>query len=488
MEMVHIKSKLQIAIYAIFMSLILAVSSIAFAEDGTKKAKNNNKSADYYYKQFGDVFERIEKDYIQEADYQEMTNEAINGMLHSLDPYSGYFTEEDMEFFLEHTDGEFGGIGVEIMYDSGAIKVISPIDDLPAYRAGIKSGDYIVGIDGHLVSTLGFNKSVRKMRGEPGTKLSLLVVKEHDNKTEEIELKREIVKIDPVKFEIEQDDFGTVGYIRIAAFNKHTFPELKKAIAELEKKSKVNNKALKGLILDVRDNPGGLVDQAVLICEYFINHGVVVSTKGRNKSSEQIFSASRFSPKAPKIPMVVLINGGSASASEIVAGALQDHKRAIILGTTSFGKGLVQTFTPISSKAAVKLTTAKYYLPNGRSINAKGVIPDVFIENAKVEYGDKKEEKEKVFSSSSIKEYLKKYNTEDSLEKGVAAKGEEEDDEEDLKAKAKAKGSSIAKMSKKNDRPMSEKYKKDYQYARAYDLMRGLIISKIEESEEKADE
>ena len=426
-------------------------ASVTLAEE-EKKKEVNNQPPPYYCKQFQEVLQRVGKDYMGEVDYQKMTDEAINGMLLSLDPYSGYFVDEDLEFFIDQTDGEFGGIGVEIIPDQGAIKVISPIDDLPAYKAGIKAGDYIVGVNGQLVSTLGYNKAVREMRGEPGTKLNLLVVKEDGNQTTEIDLVREIVKIKPIKSDLELDDYGGIGYIRIVTFNNQTISELKKTVKDLSKKAQLEKKELKGLILDVRNNPGGLLEQAIAVCEYFLDHGIIVSTKGKKDEENVVISAGRFVEKAPQVPMVVLINSGSASASEIVAGALQDHNRAIIIGTTSFGKGLVQTFTQINKRAAVKFTTAKYFTPNGRSINGKGIEPDIFIENAKVEYVEK-EKKGSAFNESSIKSYLKKYNNEDKVD-------------------SKAGGT----PEKIEDHKMSEKYKKDYQYARAYDLIRGLII------------
>ncbi len=426
------------------LALFLSFSVPVFAKEEKEKQHPNS----YYFRQFQDVFQRIEKTYIQDPKRQEMTNEAINGMLRSLDPYSGYFADDDFDFFVNQTDGEFGGIGVEIIPDSGAIKVITPIDDLPAYEAGIRAGDYIVGVNGQLVSTMGFNKAVQEMRGEPGTKLNLLVAKEEENKTEEVELEREIVKIKPVKYEIEEEEYGGVGYVRIVAFNHQTSPDLKKAIADIENKLKKKKKALKGIILDVRSNPGGLFDEAIAVCEYFIDHGIIVSVKGRDSKDDSVTSAGRFVAKAPKVPLVVLINSGSASAAEIVAGALQDHKRAVIVGTTSYGKGLVQVFTQIGKRKAVKLTTAKYYTPSGRSINAKGIEPDIYIENAKVEFSEK-DGKEKSFTSSSIKSYLKKYNNDEKTEE----------------------------VSDVKEHKMSKKYKDDYQYARAYDLIRGLIIN-----------
>lgn len=435
----------------IVLVIALLVNSVSFALE-QKDAVNDNNPDSYYFKQFQDVFQRIQKDYIQTPNRQEMTDEAINGMLRSLDPYSSYFTDEDLEFFITQTDGEFGGIGVEIVFDSGAVKVISPIDDLPAYKAGIKAGDYIIGVNGQLVSNIGFNKAVKEMRGEPGSKLSLLVVKEDENTTKEIELKREIVKIKPIKYEIEEDIFGGVAYVRLVTFNNQTTNDLKKAVTDIIAKLKTKNKQLKGVILDMRNNPGGLFEQAVSVCEYFIDHGTIVSVKARDSKDNAVISSGRYTQKAPNVPLVVLINSGSASASEIVAGALQDHKRAIIVGTTSFGKGLVQTFTQISKRAAVKLTTAKYYTPSGRSINGKGIDPDLYIEDAKVEFADRKD-KEKSFTSSSVKEYLKKYNNEDKVDE------KQKTDET------------------KTTFTMSKRYKEDYQYARAYDLIKGLCVN-----------
>lgn len=440
---------MQISIFAINNSAIAKENNV----EKKKEQKAEQKPNSYYFRQFQDVFQRIEKTYIKDPDRQEMTNEAINGMLRSLDPYSSYFTDEDFDFFVNQTDGEFGGIGVEIIPDSGAIKVITPIDDLPAYKAGIKAGDYIVGVNGQLVSNMGFNKAVQEMRGEPGSKLNLLVVKEEENKTEEVELKREIVKIKPIKYEIEEEDNSGIGYVRVVAFNHNTTSELKKAIAEIQKKLKKQEKSLNGIILDLRSNPGGLLDEANAVSEYFIDHGVIVSVKGRDESEDKVTSAGRFVEKAPNVPIVVLINSGTASAAEIVAGALQDHNRAVLVGTTSYGKGLVQLFTQIGERRAVKLTIAKYYTPSGRSINAKGIVPDVYIENAKVEFAEDNEEEKKSFTSSSIKSYLEKYNNEET---------ESKKDEDDSEVKPPK---------------MSKKYKEDYQYARAYDLIRGLIIN-----------
>lgn len=432
----------------IIISQILTASYFAYAED-----KQNQQQPDsYYLKQFQEVFEKAKYDYIKHPDRQKMTDAAINGMLESLDPYSGYYTDDDLEFFLTHTEGEFGGIGIEMIFDNGVIKVVTPIDDLPAYEAGIRAGDLIIGVNGKLVSTLGFTKAAKEMRGKPGTKLNLLVVKENSNTTKEIEMTRKIVKLKPVKADFEEDDAGAIAYLRISVFNNLTLSELKKSVEKIQNQLKAKNKNIDGIILDLRNNPGGTLDQAVAVGEYFIEQGVIVSIKGRDSKNATTLSAGRFVKKAPKVPLVVLINGGSASSAEIVAGALQDHKRGVVIGTTSFGKGIVQTFTQINDRAATKITTAKYYTPSGRSINAKGITPDIYIKNEKVDYIDP-ETNDKHFTSATVKSYLEKYN--------------DEKTESDLEDKEK----------ENNSAKLSEKYKEDYQYARAFDLVRGLIIN-----------
>jgi len=481
----------------ILLSYLLICISVAFAEE--EKVKNTL-SDPVYLKQFQEVFERIDRDYVQEPEKQKMTDEAINGMLNSLDPHSSYFTDDDLEDFLNQTKGEFGGIGVEVMYENGAIKIISPIDDLPAYNAGIRAGDYIVGVNDEFVSTLGFNKSIKLMRGEPGTKVKLLVINDEASAPKTIELVRELVTIKPVKSQLEKND---IAYIRISTFNEHTILELKKSMKTLQQESKDN---LKGIILDLRNNGGGLLDQAVAVSEYFIDSGVIVSTKGRTNNSNAIFTSNKYSEKAPNVPIIVLINSGSASASEIVAGALKDHKRGIILGTKSFGKGSVQSFTQISPRAAVKLTTAKYYTPNDHSIQAEGIEPDVVIEMAKVEYPEKKGV-EKRFSESSLRNYLKNENDttpkNDSIaekvtkNKDVGTTSKEKNQVKNQEAtnvksteKDKSKDKDNKDKSKDKDNikdvdQLSDRYKQDFQYARAFDLMTALILINTKDSEVK---
>ncbi|MCZ6902278.1 MAG: S41 family peptidase [Rickettsia endosymbiont of Ixodes persulcatus] len=438
----------------LIITLFFIINSIcAFAE--AEKEPENKISNQEAYKQFQDIFERIEKDYVQIPDRQKMIDEAINGMLNSLDPHSSYYTDEDLEDIFTFTKGEFGGIGVEIMYDSGVIKIISPIDDLPAFKAGLKGGDYIVGVNDELVSTLGPNKAIKEMRGTPGTKVKLLIIKEEEAKPQEIELTREIVKIKPIKAHLEKNN---IAYVRITTFNESTISELKAAVKKLKTESKDD---LKGIILDLRNNAGGILDQAIAVSDYFIDSGVIVTTKGRTASSNSETKANEFSLKAPKVPMIVLINGNSASASEIVAGALQDHKRAIILGTKSFGKGSVQALTQINSRAAVKLTISKYYTPSGRSIQAEGIEPDIIIELAKVEYPEMKKI-DKRFSESSLKNYLKNDN---------------EKNKDNSSKNKDSKKATKAKNNKQEENELSELYKKDYQFARAYDVITGLIIN-----------
>lgn len=419
-----------------------------------------------YYKQFKDAFDRVNRDYVQVPDSQKMTDAAINGMLMSLDPHSSYLTDEDLEDFENQIEGEFGGIGVEVTFENGAIKVISPIDDLPAYKAGIKAGDYIIGVNGDFIHTIGFNKAVREMRGNPGTKVKLLVVKDEENKPKEVELTREIVKIKPVKTSLENEG---IAYVRISTFNKHTFDELKIAFKKLKNEAKTG---IKGIILDIRNNPGGPLKQAAMVSEYFIDSGVIVTTKGRRGVDDSVWTSSKFVEKAPEVPMIVIINGGSASASEIVAGALQYHRRALIVGTKSFGKGSVQTYERISPRAGMKLTTAKYYTPSGRSIQAEGIEPDMIIEPAKVEYSDQKFE-EKRFSEASLKNYLKNDDKKELATENIWNK-----DNKAIAGADKESQKNNKNTQEEKKRP-SELYLKDYQFARAYDLIRGLILSKL---------
>ena len=436
--------------------------------------------------QFAEILYIVDKFYVQDVkNKQEFVDSSINGALSALDPHSSYITDDDLKDFYEHTKGEFGGIGVEVMYDNNAIKVISPIEDLPAQKVGINPGDYIVAVDGEQVSNIGFNKSIKKMRGDANTKVKLLVVREGEIKPIEFELTREIVKIKPVKYNMDEN----IAYIRITQFNELVTKELKNAMNTLKAKN-----SIEGIILDLRNNPGGLLDQAVGVSDYFINEGQIVSTKGRIKASNAEFNANSKVEKAPQTPLVVIINSGSASASEIVSGAIQDHRRGIVLGTKSFGKGSVQTVMNLSNRAALKLTTAKYYTPSGKSIQAEGITPDIFVEQIKIDYSENNAQDSELLQNkeSSLRNYLqneqKLKENKDSKDNKENASSEKKNVNNDT---IPNKDSSQNKNDKnktetskdegdklvKNERKISDKYRTDYQYARSFDLIKGLILS-----------
>ena len=325
---------------------------------------------------FGDVFEKIRTDYVEKPDEAKLVEAAINGMLTSLDPHSSYMDAKAYRDMQVQTRGEFGGLGIEVSQDDGNIKVVTPIDDTPASKAGIQAGDLIVAIDGDAVSGMTLNQAVDKMRGVVGTPVTLKIVRGKDKDGTDYKLNRANITIKSVKFE----EKGDVGYVRISQFNEQTFDGLKQAMAKFS--ADIPNDKFKGYIVDLRNNPGGLLDQSIEVSNAFIDHGEIVSTRGRNADETQRYNARPGYDLSHGKPLVVLINGGSASASEIVAGALQDHKRATIVGTRSFGKGSVQTIIPLGQNGALRLTTARYYTPSGRSIQAKGIEPeDVVLED-----------------------------------------------------------------------------------------------------------
>ena len=325
---------------------------------------------------FGDVFERVRADYVEKPDDTKLIQTAINGMLSGLDPHSSYMDPGGFREMQVDTKGEFGGLGIEVTMEDGLIKVVAPIDDTPAAKAGILAGDVITKLDNEPVQGLTLSQAVSKMRGAINSQIKLTIVRKGQEKPLEVTLTRETIRVRSVRFRGEGDD---VGYIRITQFNEKTTEGLKHAISELSKQ--VPPEKLKGYILDLRNNPGGLLDQAIGVSNVFIERGEIVSTRGRNPDESQRFyaNASRGDLTKSK-PLIVLINGGSASASEIVAGALQDHKRATVLGTRTFGKGSVQTIIPLGpGKGALRLTTARYFTPSGRSIQAKGITPDIQV-------------------------------------------------------------------------------------------------------------
>jgi len=326
---------------------------------------------------FSEVLEKIQKEYVDDVNQSEVMDSAINGVLQSLDPYSAYMNPEVFEESRTETSGEFGGLGIEVSMESGVVKVIAPIDDTPAAKAGIKSGDYIVKIDGDQVQGKTLMEAVNLMRGPVGAPIELTVRRKGLRKAKIFKIVREIIEVKSVKAKVVDEK---IGYLRLRAFNENSSNQLKKKISEINK-----NKKLVGYILDLRNNPGGLLSQAITISDFFLNDGEIVSTKGRKKRENRKFFADK-GDKINGMPLIVLINNGSASASEIVAGALQDHKRAILLGETTFGKGSVQAIIPLKNRGAIRLTTSKYYLPSGKSISDVGVMPDIEVEETGEEF------------------------------------------------------------------------------------------------------
>jgi len=326
-----------------------------------------------------EVFDRIKKDYVEKVSDKELMDSAIRGMLAGLDPHSSYLDEDGYKELQVSTSGEFGGLGIEVGMEDGFVKVISPIDDTPASRAGILAGDLIVRLDSKTVKGMTLHQAVNIMRGKIGTDITLTVVREGADKPLEIVITRDTIKVRSVRQKTLEAGYG---YIRISQFQQHTGENLESAIEKLKKESKGK---LSGIVLDLRNNPGGVLHAAVDVSDAFLDSGLVVYTKGRVVDSEQKYETTPKTLVSNKVPLVVLVNGGSASASEIVAGALQDHKRAMILGTKTFGKGSVQTIWPLSNKGtALKLTTARYYTPSGRSIQADGITPDIVLKRLKV--------------------------------------------------------------------------------------------------------
>ena len=385
---------------------------------------------DYNYLKFlGETIEKIKSDYVDDVKNKELVESAINGMLSSLDPHSSFLNADSLKQMKIQTKGEFGGLGIEVTMENGFVKVISPIDDTPAYKAGIKAGDYITHLDGKSVIGLNLNEAVDKMRGPAGTKLKVTIGRSNQEAFN-VTIKRDIIKISSVKSKLEED----VGYIRITTFSEQTSKATKDAIKEFKKE-----KNLRGYVLDLRNNPGGLLDQAVSVSDLFLEKGEIVSTRGKNSKNPEMYKAKSGDIIDGK-PLVVIINGGSASASEIVAGALQDHKRAILLGTRSFGKGSVQTIIPVKPYGALRMTTAKYFTPSGRSIQKTGIEPDIVVEERELKKADNKKISR----------------------------------EEDLKGALKNPSNKDKKEEKENKEKSDEI--EDFQLSRALDLVRGISL------------
>jgi carboxyl-terminal processing protease len=439
--------KIAIAIVSVF-----AISACANAAPSDKKEdkKIEHLTDDQIYdmmKKFAEVFEIVREDYVEEIDEKKVLESAMNGMLSSLDPHSTYMPADEMKDFKEKSNGEFGGLGIQITSDKGAIRVISPIDDTPADKAGIKAGDFITHINGEQVSGLTLTEAVKKMKGKPGTKVKLTII-QSGKEPRTITLKRAIIKVDSVKSEMKDD----VAYIRITEFGSKTVKELQKAIKELNKKDPI------GFVVDVRNNPGGYLDAAIRVSDAFLDSGEIVSTRGRDKENiDRSFAKSGDLTNGK--PIVVLINHGSASASEIVAGALQDNKRALVMGTKSFGKGSVQQQIPMGDGTAIHLTIARYYTPSGTSIQAKGITPDVEVLQSKVEPLEKKRD---IFSEATLIGALDKDN---------AKKSDDKDDKDSDDADK-------IEIGKKND----------YQLTRGLDMVRAMAKMGIKPEEAAAQE
>ncbi len=363
------------------LGVFIATSASVFAEREQPVTTENKENVTIPYAElraFTEIFGRIKRDYVETVDDKKLLEDAIKGMLVGLDPHSSYLSKDGYKELMEGTKGQFGGLGIEVTMENGFVRVVSPIDDTPAQRAGIQAGDLIVKLDKKPVKGMSLGDAVKIMRGKPGEPITLTVIREGADAPLIMVLKRAIIRVKSVKSRLLEENYG---YVRISSFQSKTTESLLEAINELAKE---NKNPLKGLVLDLRNNPGGLLRSAVGVSDVFLEKGLIVYTEGRIKNSKISFNA-KAGDQIKGAPLVVLINAGSASASEIVSGALQDHKRAVIMGEKSFGKGSVQTILPTSNGAAIKLTTARYFTPLGRSIQAEGIKPDVVLEKLKLE-------------------------------------------------------------------------------------------------------
>ena len=362
------------------MRNVLAVLGVSIFLALSAPISGEAQSSSETYRQldlFGEVFNRVRADYVDEVDDEKLIEAAVNGMLQALDPHSGFLNAKNFREMQVQTRGEFGGLGIEVTMENGFVKVISPIDGTPAQRAGILTNDLLTHIGGKQIQGLTLSQAVEKMRGPVNTDILLTVVRAGVDAPFDVKLTREVIRIASVRSRIE----GDIAYLRVTTFSEQTASGLKREVREIKKELGDN---LAGVVLDLRGNPGGLLDQAIKVSDAFLDQGEIVSTRGRQASEAQRFNA-KPGDLVDGLPLVVLINGGSASASEIVAGALQDHGRAVVLGTQSFGKGSVQTIIPIAGHGAVRLTTSLYYTPSGRSIQAKGISPDIVVKQARLE-------------------------------------------------------------------------------------------------------
>jgi carboxyl-terminal processing protease len=364
--------KAEYALWTLLLFAVLAAGSTVVSRARSQSASSDKSEIYQQLDLFGEVLEKVRSDYVDKPDDDKLIEASINGMLMALDPHSSYLDPKQFRDMQVQTQGEFGGLGLEVTMENGLIKVVSPIEDTPAARAGLQSGDLVIALDKEQIQGLTLQEAVEKMRGPVHAPITLTIVRKGVDDPFEVKMIRDVIRIKPVKYDTEDD----VGYIHITSFNEQATVGLEKAVEDLKKEI---GPKLKGYIIDLRNDPGGLLDQAISVSDAFLDEGAIVITKGRNLEETQRANARPGDITDGK-KLVVLINGGSASASEIVAGALQDHHRATVVGTRSFGKGSVQTIIPLGSNGALRLTTARYYTPSGRSIQAKGIEPDVLVE------------------------------------------------------------------------------------------------------------
>jgi len=446
----------------------------ASGDDG----KGNDKLPLKELRTFAEVFGRIKSDYVEAVDDKTLLQSAIRGMLAGLDPHSSYLDAEEYRDLQVGTSGEFGGLGIEVGMEDGFVKVIAPIDDTPAERAGLKAGDLIIRIDEKPVKGMSLNDAVNVMRGKPGTRINLTILREGDDRPFDVDLERDVIQVASVKSRTLEPGYG---YVRISHFQSHTTEDLLSALNEIEK---ANGGSLKGLVLDLRNNPGGVLNSAVGVSDAFLVGGVIVSTKGRVEDSQLEFKAGP-DDVLEGAPIVVLVNAGSASASEIVAGALQDHKRAIIMGTPTFGKGSVQTIVPIDDITALKLTTARYYTPSGRSIQAHGIAPDIELPGGALSVAEEtdmeplkeadlrrhlNDERETTGAKGEAKDKGEAKKKGEAKDKGAGEKGS---DARDTGAEGKGSDDKDGGKPEVEERPLAVE---DYQLGEALNVLKGLNI------------
>lgn len=425
----------------LMLGVMLAVGQSVLAERENSRPSSQTIPLEDI-RSLSEVFGKIKQNYVEDVEDKVLLENAIRGLLTGLDPHSAYLDKKAFTDLREGTSGEFGGLGIVVGMEDGFVKVISPIDDTPAERAGVKSGDIVIRLDDKNVKGMSLEDAVKIMRGKPDTDILLTIVRKGEAKPLKLKITRDVIKVQSVRSKTLDKGFG---YIRVSAFQERTGSDLRKAISKLKKAN--NKKNLKGLVLDLRNNPGGLLTQAIEVSDAFLENGVVVSIKGRDQANNMTHSAKGMD-LLNEAPIVVLINGGSASASEIVAGALQDHKRAIIMGSQSFGKASVQTVVPLGNGSALKLTTARYYTPNGTSIQAKGITPDIELDDLKVSKND----------DNGFKQTKEKDLT------GHLANGDEEQ--------------SSKKKDSKDTKSKLELAKEDYALYEALNLLKGIHLVK----------